>query len=69
MTPQFGLNTVVRAILKLAPSRPHSRSSGHYYEGGMGKITAGRARAHSSATATVRLVRECTAVVGAAPPV
>ena len=67
MTPQFGLNTVVRAILKLAPC-PHCRS-GHYYEGGMGKITAGRARAHSSATATVRLVRECTAVVGAAPPV
>ena len=68
MTPQFGLNTVLRAILKLAPSRPHSHS-GHYYEGGMGKITAGRARAHSSATATARLVRECTAVVGAAPPV
>ena len=57
---------MVRAILKLAPS-PHFRS-GHYYEGGIGRITAGRARAHSSATA-VRLVRECTAVVGAAPPV
>ena len=63
MTPQFGLNTVVRAILKLAPS-----PSWHYYEGGIGKITAGRARTHSSATA-VRLVRECTAVVEAAPPV